>query len=305
MRTLRLLIIILFLGSVPIMANDYKDFNDRGVDAYKQKNYDSSLYYFEQAHDLNPEDDTVKFNLGNAFHQQGKYPEALESFGRSAAATDSSLSAQAYYNIGNTYYRAGSLDSAAMAYMASLDYDPGDKDTKYNLELTLKKIEEQEQQKQEQQDSQDQNQEQNKKDQQDQQDKQDQDQKDQQNQEQQDQEQDKQDQGEKDQDKKEQDQKDQQNQEQDKQNQDKQDQGEQGQDKKEQEQDSQDQQQQKQQNSDENTESSDQGQAPQPMQLDEERAKALLEGLNDDEKEVLKQVIKQKVGVSPYQGKNW
>ena len=305
MRTLILFILILLTGSLPLMGDSYKDLNDRGVEAYKQQNYDSSLLYFEKAHDLNPDNDTVRFNMGGAFHQQGKYKEALETFGRAATSADSSMAAQAYYNIGNTYYRAGSLDSAAMAYMASLNYNPDDMDTKYNLELALKKIEEQQQQQQQQQqDSQDKQQNQDKKDQEDQQNK-DQNQDQQNNPENQDQ--DKQDDQQGDKDKQDQ----QGQQDQDKkgdekeQGQDQEQKEDQGQDEQEKNQDQQNQQDQQQSQPDENSESNGQGQAPQQMQLDKERAEALLEGLNDEEKEVLKQVIKKKAGVSSYNGKTW
>jgi len=39
--------------------------------------------------------------------------------------------------------------------------------------------------------------------------------------------------------------------------------------------------------------------------MDEERAQALLESLSKEEKEVLKNLIKQKVAVSSYRGKDW
>jgi Ca-activated chloride channel family protein len=287
MRRSVLIIFLFFILAPTILAADYKDLNEKGVKAFKREAYDSSLQYFQQALEENPENNAIDFNLGNAFHQQGMYQDALQSYETAARAADSSLSAESFYNIGNTHYRAGELDKAAEAYKKSLSYAPDDKDTKYNLELTLKKLEEQQQQQQNQCD-------QDKKDQEKQeQDKQDQNQEQKQDQEEQ------QDQQQKEQDQQEQ------KQEQDQQKQD------QEQDKQEQQQE-QEQQQQKDdqgQEQDQDSQQTPQGQQEQsegePPRLDQQRAQALLEGLNEDEKEVLKQQIKQKIAVSAYKGKDW
>jgi Ca-activated chloride channel family protein len=282
----RFVLLILFIFTAPtILAADYKDLNEKGVKAFKREAYDSSLQYFQEALEENPENKAIDFNLGNALHQQGMYQDALQSYEMAARSADSSLSAESFYNIGNTHFRAGELDKAAGAYKKSLSYAPDDKDTKYNLELALKKMEEQQQQQQNQCD----------------QDNEDQDQKDQDKQDQsQDQKQDQEEQ----QDQKEQDQQDQE-QEQEQKNQDQQDE----QEKQQQDQEQQQQQQDQGQEQDKDSQQTPQGQQEQsegePPKLDQQRAQALLEGLNEDEKEVLKQQIKQKIGVSAYKGKDW
>jgi Ca-activated chloride channel family protein len=297
MRRSVLIIFLFFILAPTILAADYKDLNEKGVKAFKREAYDSSLQYFQQALEENPENNAIDFNLGNAFHQQGMYQDALQSYETAARAADSSLSAESFYNIGNTHYRAGELDKAAEAYKKSLSYAPDDKDTKYNLELTLKKLEEQQQQQQNQCD----------------QDNKDQDQKDQDKKDQEKQEQDKQDQNQE----QKQDQEEQQDQQQKEQDQQEQKQ-EQDQQKQDQEQDKQEQQQEQEQQQqkddqgqeqDQDSQQTPQGQQEQsegePPRLDQQRAQALLEGLNEDEKEVLKQQIKQKIAVSAYKGKDW
>ncbi len=302
MRRSVLLILCIFLAPT-ILAADYKDLNEKGVKAFKREAYDSSLQYFKEALEENPESGAIDFNLGNAFHQQGMYQDALQSYEMATRSADSSLSAESFYNIGNTHFRAGELDKAADAYKKSLSYAPDDKDTKYNLELTLKKLEEQQQQQKNQCDQDNKDQDQKNQDKQDQ-DKKDQDQQDQ----------DKQDQNQEqkqDQDKQEQkqDQKNDQDKQQDEQ-QKQQDQQEQKQDQEKPEQDQKDKQQQQQdQGQEQDSQQTPQGQQDQSQgeapKLDQQRAQALLEGLNEDEKEVLKQQIKQKIGVSAYKGKDW
>ncbi len=285
MKRFGFIIIILLLFSSGLSADDAKSLNDRGVQAYHRQNYDSSLHYFREAQDLEPENRIVDFNLGNALHQQGQYEDAVRNYERAISPEDSALAAESYYNIGNTHFRAGQLDKAIQAYKKSLDYNPDDKDTKYNLELALKAKQEQQQQQQQQDQEKDQ-QKQDEEQKQDQKDKQDQEQQEQEEKEDQQQNQDEQKQDQQEQ-QEDQEQKEQQNQEQEQENKD-----------------------QSQQQEDQQGQQNEQDQQPQPseerpMQLDEERAQALLEGLNQDEKEVLKQLIKQKVGVSSYRGKDW
>lgn len=292
-------VMLILLLSVPILqAEDYRALNDRGVQAYQHQNYDSSVQYFKDAQDEQPENKVIDFNLGNALHQQGEYKDALQNYENATNSDDSSLAAEAYYNIGNTQYRSGQLDKAIEAYKKSLDYDPRDKDTKYNLELAMKMKEQQEQKQQQNQDQQDKDQ-----------DKQDQNKQDQQNKDQQNKDQ------QQNQDQQKQDQKDQQ-QKQDQQKQDEQKKDQQDQKQQDQQQNKQDEQnqQEQQQNQGEQGDQKDQQNAQQnqgqpseqqPAQLDEKRAEALLEGLNQDEKEVLKELLKKKAGVSAYNGKNW
>ncbi|MBK5721600.1 tetratricopeptide repeat protein [Dysgonomonas sp. Marseille-P4677] len=50
-------------------------------------------------------------------------------------------SAQLYYNLGNAYFRVNDLAHARLNYEKSLLLDPGDRDTRHNIEYLLTKIE--------------------------------------------------------------------------------------------------------------------------------------------------------------------
>jgi Ca-activated chloride channel family protein len=206
-----------------------------------------------------PSEPGVHLDRGIALLAQGDHPRAREAL---QLATDppasSAIRADANYDIGLSFYQEGDAAAgaddhetaqrdfreAADAFRAALRQRPGDRDAAWNLELALRRIQ-QEEEAQDQQDQQDQQQ-------QDQQDQQQQDQQDQQQQDQQDQQQqDQQDQQQQDQqDQQQQDQQDQQQQDQqDQQQQDQQDQ---------QQQDQQDQQQQDQQDQQQQDQSSQQ-----------------------------------------------
>jgi tetratricopeptide (TPR) repeat protein len=97
-----------------------------------------------------------------------------------------------YYNLGNTVFNAGDLQSAVEAYKRSLLISPDDQDAKYNLEYALRMIKQQEQQQDQEQDQeqdQQQSDQQNRQDQQQSQEQKDQQQQDQQDQRQQEQQQ--------------------------------------------------------------------------------------------------------------------
>jgi len=151
-------------------ATGVRDLNERGVQAYRKGSYDSSLSSFNEAQKLAPESRIIDFNVGNALHQQGRYEEALLNYKEAYDPRDSAMAAEVFYNMGNTYFRAGHLDSAVAAYKQALIANPEDRDAKFNLELALKKLEQQQQQQcqQDQQDDKKQNQQQdqNKQDQQ-------------------------------------------------------------------------------------------------------------------------------------------
>lgn len=300
MKTYIKFVFILATLSVSLSAQSYKDLNEEGVRAYSKNQYDSSLHLFEKALEERPEEKIINFNLGNSFHQRGNYDQALAFYENAATASDSLLAAESFYNIGNTHYRSGQLEKAIEAYKKSLEYNSADEDAKFNLELAMKKLEEQKQQQQKQQQ---QNQDQDEKDKQDQ-DNQNKDNQNQNRDEQKDEKQDKQDQDKKDQkdqqkDKKHQD--DQQKDDNQPESDDKQKQ------KQEQKQGQKDQESEGEQNKQEGQTQPQEGenQEQMPAQLDQQRARALLEGLSQEEKEVLKGRIKEMIDASGYKGKSW
>jgi len=178
---------------------------------------------------LRPE---LNYNLGGVMARKGEYAIADSLWKTLPSDTRKDLLARSAYNRGTAYANAQQFDKAIPSFIESLKLNPDDMDTKKNLEIALRQLQEQEQQ-------QEQNQDQDNKDQQEKEDQQQQDQ--QQNEEQ--------------------------DQEQDQQNQD-------------QQQEQQDQQEQQQ---------------PNPEDIDKELAERLLDQLQQDEKELLKEVIRQQV----------
>lgn len=258
----------------------------RGAESLEEKNYDQAAAAMDAARRLAPEDATAAFNAGTArlplAPEQGR--ELLKN--ADELSNDPVLSSRAHYNAGNSLLEAGEYQPAIDAYKNSLRRDPTFEDAKFNLELAQKKLQEQ-QQNQDQQNQDQQNQDQQ--DQQDQEQNQDQQDQEQNQDQQQDQEQDQQDQ-EQSQDQQNQDQQDQE-QEQEQQDQNQQDQEQQGQEQ-EQEQQQQDPQNQEQQN--ENGSGQDQQESPLPQfedlpDMTAEEAAAILEAIENMEREQRRQ----------------
>ncbi len=146
----------------------------RGIKNFRQGDYEEAEKCFQKAKKSAPDDPVTSYNLGTALYKREQYGESAKEFGAALAAdtarSDTALIADALYNIGNCAYRADSLQQAARFYKSSLLLNPDDEDAKFNLELTLRHLQEQQsrpqcqqkqQQRQKQQNQQQQNQQQN------------------------------------------------------------------------------------------------------------------------------------------------
>ncbi len=182
---------------------------------YNEGKYQDALRDYNQLLEKKKDDPRLHFNAGTAAYQSRKLDDAAKEFSSALASPDLQLQQRAYYNLGNTLYRAGqelpdaakkqeAWENAMKQYESALKLNQQDTDAKFNQEFVQKQLEELKKQQQQQQSQ--------SKDNSDKQQKQNQDQKDQAKNDSQ-----------KDQQKKSQDQKDQQNQQnqQDQQNQDK------------------------------------------------------------------------------------
>ena len=93
----------------------------------------------------------LDYNSGNALYRLGRYDEAARRF-RDALAGSPELRQKSYYNMGTTLLKAsetavpkakgGILRQAVAAYERALLIDPRDSVAKWNLELTLRQLEE-------------------------------------------------------------------------------------------------------------------------------------------------------------------
>jgi Ca-activated chloride channel family protein len=83
----------------------------------------------------------------------GRYPDALRKYHESVSE-DTAQTGRMLYNRANTLAKMGKLPEAVESYLQALAYLPDDEDTRYNLELALRALQEQQNQQQDQKDEQ-------------------------------------------------------------------------------------------------------------------------------------------------------
>lgn len=285
--------------SASVLSPEVARVMDEGRQSYLQGDYPAALAQFGSALVLRPDDPRISLAMGETLHRLQKYQEAVREFDRAASLTaEPELLAEAHYNAGTSLLAAGDAGAAVERYRSALGVDPDQQDALRNLEIALRRLQEQQDQEKKEQEQQDQEQ-----------------------QEKEQQEQDNQEQGGQDQQQEqedgEQDQKDQQQnkQQQDKQQQDKQQQDKQQQDQHQQEQQAQEeqeheQQEQEQQQQDQPSDQQQTGQDVQPdesgdQELTREQAMQILKALDRDEEELRRSVQQRIKGGKPKSGKRW
>jgi Ca-activated chloride channel family protein len=141
---------------------------EEGRSEYQKGNHPQALSAFERAAAARPEDPRTRFNVAGGLYKSGKYDEAAalyEALGRDAG---SPVAAAARFNRGNSLYQKQDYRGAVQAYRDALRARPGDEETRRNLELALRALQEQEEQQKKQQQQQDEKQKDQQKPQQDQ-----------------------------------------------------------------------------------------------------------------------------------------
>ncbi len=171
------IITLLLLITISFAAFSQKEVRKqlrKGNKEYKQEKFTESEISYRKALEVNAQSVDAAYNLGNTLYKQGKYPEALQQYQAvTLSDTDTEKLAMTYHNIGNIYMNQQDYAKGITAYKQSLRHNPLDDETRYNLALAQKLLEEQQQnqdQNQEQQEQQKQEQEQKEQEQQEQQD---------------------------------------------------------------------------------------------------------------------------------------
>jgi Ca-activated chloride channel homolog len=180
---LRKIVALLVLGltTATTLASPGKALRDYEAGHYKDA-YQEYLDLLQRR----PDDPRLQYNAGAAAYQAKKFEEAQKHFSAAATAPDLKLQEKAYYNLGNSFFRAGEDDpnpeqkkqnweQSLKQFETALKLDPKDPDAQFNRGYVQKRLEElkQQQQQQQQQSNQEKDKEDKDKDKKDQNDKQD------------------------------------------------------------------------------------------------------------------------------------
>lgn len=175
----------------------YREHLRSGNKLYADSLYDKAEVEYRKAVEIDPNGSEALYNLGNALLRQEKAQEAMDQFTMAAKrATDKKNLAEVHHNMGVICQASQDYARAVEYYKQALRENPTDHETRYNLAVAMKQLQNQQQQQQneqqnenKEQEKQEQEQQQNQQQQQEEQQQQEQQQQEQQQQEQQQQEQ--------------------------------------------------------------------------------------------------------------------
>lgn len=124
-----------------------RDYIRKGNKAYKDSIFVDAEINYRKALDVNPQSTASMYNLGNTLANQQKFQDAMKQYeAASKIEKDKSKLAQIYHNAGVLFHAAQDYAKAIEAYKMSLRNNPNDDETRYNLALAQKMLQEQEQQ---------------------------------------------------------------------------------------------------------------------------------------------------------------
>lgn len=139
-------IALLLVSGLFVPAKAVLDINEiRGDRAIKNQNYKKAKSEYIKVQVKDPHNPRLNYNLGVAFYKDKMYKEAIAAFDQSAReSTDPLLKASALHNLGNAHFKAQEFNYAVDAYKKALKLNPETKDTKFNLALAERFLEEDE-----------------------------------------------------------------------------------------------------------------------------------------------------------------
>ena len=142
-----ILVFLMILGfTVTISAQSERRFIREGNDYFENEKYVESEVEFRKALEKTPESFEGRFNLGDALFKQEKVDEAIEQFQALSNSTkDNKQLSDIYHNIGNGFFAKKELEKSIEAYKEALRNDPTDDETRYNLIVAQKMLENQKQ----------------------------------------------------------------------------------------------------------------------------------------------------------------
>lgn len=131
-----------------------------GAEHFEAGRLEEALRAFSRAEGEHPEAPENDLNIAGVHYRLGESEGAptsgeesgplAEAFRGYQAALQGDVSGEirrdAYYNLGNTLFRAGAFPEAAAAYGEAIAMDPEDRDARQNLERALRAADEEEQQ---------------------------------------------------------------------------------------------------------------------------------------------------------------
>jgi Ca-activated chloride channel family protein len=124
-----------------ILARPSRETN-KGLKAYQSGDTAAALAAFESARAARPDSPVTRFNEAVGQVKAGKAPEAIETF-TALSREKNELGFESQYNLGNALLGAQQLPGAVAAYRDALRLRPDDPRARRNLEIALRRLQQQ------------------------------------------------------------------------------------------------------------------------------------------------------------------
>ncbi len=159
-RDMRLLLLITFmatlLSSTLYAQKEVRALDRKGNSYFKKEEYQKAEIEYRKALEISPTDLVANYNLSNTLYKTNRREEAKNNY--MSLMENATLSpdqlADVAHNLGNIYMSEKNYAEAIKAYVKSLWERPTDDQTRYNLALAQKLLQQQQQQQQENKDDQ-------------------------------------------------------------------------------------------------------------------------------------------------------
>lgn len=145
---MKYLFVVTFFAAISLLeAQSIRSLNNDGVEEFEKKNFSEAEIKFRKGLEKEPENKTLKLNLGGSYYKQSKFDDALKSYNETISQlTDKNDKSKAYYNLGNSLLKQEKYKESIEAFKNALKNNPQDSDAKYNLSYALKKLQDQQNQ---------------------------------------------------------------------------------------------------------------------------------------------------------------
>lgn len=109
---------------------------------YVEGNFSSAEAKYRQAIGKDAKNVTAKYNLGNMYYESEKNEEAIRRYVQAAEVSETKYEKhKAFHNLGNAFMNQKNYAGAVDAYKNALRNNPQDDETRYNLALAKKMLE--------------------------------------------------------------------------------------------------------------------------------------------------------------------
>lgn len=129
----------------------------KGNGFYQKDKYTEAEIEYRKSIEVNPRSIEGAYNLGNTLYRQQKYPEAAEQYQHLASQGQRLMQenprnaerlSQVFHNLGNIGMKTKEYQKSVDAYKQALRLNPKDDETRYNLALAQKLLNDQQQEQQ-------------------------------------------------------------------------------------------------------------------------------------------------------------